>query len=1291
VTMNTQSAGSRRWCASAVCLLVAILAVQLLPHCAYGQQSGAGYPNTSYLMPGRPIQADLHGGETHSYRIRAGAGQFLHVSVEQQGIHVVLSLFAPDGQPVARTDMLTAEGGIEPVSTIAATSGDFRLDITSSQSNAAPGRYIAKLTDLRAPTADDRTRITAERTYMEGVQFLQSNDAESKKAAIPKWQQSADLWRTLNDTYEEAVAVNSIAWLSNITGDKQKALDSLLQVAPLWHATGAASNEASTYSNIGALYADIGQKQKALDYDSQALTIRRGIGDRNGEAISLQAIGKLYFNLGDNQKALDYYNQALAARRALGDRSGEALMLFAIGSAYINLGDYRKALDYFNQSLPIVQAVGNHSGEATVLFNLGTVYYHLDDNQKAVDSLNEAGKLQMSLGDRSGVASTLSRLGQVYAAMGEKQKALACFTQALPLEHALGDKVGESATLNGAAQIFFDLGQNDKGLEMLNRALELERAGGDKAGEAQTLTAMGDVYSKTGQKQKALDSFQQALSVEQAAGDRNGEAVVLVDLALLYRDLGETDKELDALNQAVAMEHAAGDRGNEARTLESLASFYSGTDKQKALDDYTQALTLSQQVGDRPVEAEALAGLGGVYWRLGDKQKGLDDYTQALTLSREAGDRQREASILAYMADFYSQQGDKQKSLDYYNQVLAIDRTINDLQGEAAALNLQGAIYFGLGDMPKALDAWNQALPLYHSTGDMEGESEQMLMLMAYWYKQQNLDLSIFYGKESIQLLQEVRQNLQGMSTEAQQGFMKSRAVYYRGLANVLIKAGRFSEAQQVLDLVKGAEFAAYTQTRGGGDTGLPPANVVLSTPAEKKSAEEYQKIAEDVTAIGQQWSQLNAKSPRTPEEEQNLKDLSAKLTAANQQMQTFFTKLYSDFGSGDVANARVASINEETGGLQELIKDPNDRIAVIYTLVLDDKLVVMVITPATRVAREVTITKSQLHQKVFSFARALQGHQSDESIQAKSQDLYNVLIAPIEKDLEGAQADTLVWSLDDVLRYVPMAALYDGKHYLVERYRNVVITMASIGNLQEQPQKNNLHALAMGISKDYDHLGELKAVPGELDSVIHSDAVPGSHGPLAGTIMLNDAFTKDSMEAALEQHPSLVHIASHYVFRSGDDTASYLLVGGDTTGGQGYHLTLADIRDDQRMDFSGTELLTLSGCQTAVGSKEESDGREIDGLGIVAQRKHAKAVIATLWPVDDASVGLLMADFYRGWVTKPGMTKAEALRQAQLALLHGTSGGTNASGSSATGSGPAAPYANPYYWAPFILIGNWK
>jgi len=198
--------------------------------------------------------------------------------------------------------------------------------------------------------------------------------------------------------------------------------------------------------------------------------------------------------------------------------------------------------------------------------------------------------------------------------------------------------------------------------------------------------------------------------------------------------------------------------------------------------------------------------------------------------------------------------------------------------------------------------------------------------------------------------------------------------------------------------------------------------------------------------------------------------------------------------------------------------------------------------------------------------------------------------------------------------------------------------------------------------------------------------------------MMLDESFTKDGMKKALEQNYPLVHIASHFAFSPGNETNSFLLLGGKNL--QGEHLSLAEIRTDPGFTFTDIELLTLSACNTAV-SAATGDGREVDGLGILAQQKGAKSVVATLWAVNDESTGLLMQKFYRLWITNAGMPKAESLRQAQLAFLYGNvtpKATSNQRGFAIPGQSgarvkrdPLAPYSHPYYWAPFILIGNWN
>jgi CHAT domain-containing protein len=185
-------------------------------------------------------------------------------------------------------------------------------------------------------------------------------------------------------------------------------------------------------------------------------------------------------------------------------------------------------------------------------------------------------------------------------------------------------------------------------------------------------------------------------------------------------------------------------------------------------------------------------------------------------------------------------------------------------------------------------------------------------------------------------------------------------------------------------------------------------------------------------------------------------------------------------------------------------------------------------------------------------------------------------------------------------------------------------------------------------------------------------------------------------MEDQLGERHGVVHIASHFVFKPGDDSQSYLLLAGKDHDNVGYHLTVADFRDNRNLVLRHTDLLTLSACETGM-SGSASNGREVDGLGTTAQMKGARAVISTLWNVNDASTGQLMSDFYKRWANGAGkVTKVEALRQAQLDLLEGKvtlQSGSSGRGFSSARAGHDVPagYAHPYYWAPFVLMGNWR
>ncbi len=178
----------------------------------------------------------------------------------------------------------------------------------------------------------------------------------------------------------------------------------------------------------------------------------------------------------------------------------------------------------------------------------------------------------------------------------------------------------------------------------------------------------------------------------------------------------------------------------------------------------------------------------------------------------------------------------------------------------------------------------------------------------------------------------------------------------------------------------------------------------------------------------------------------------------------------------------------------------------------------------------------------------------------------------------------------------------------------------------------------------------------------------------MEGKLLPNEQFTLAALKTELGAGKSfpVVHIASHFIEDATSGEEPYLMLGGENVGDEkGFALTLSSL-EDSTISFHGTELLTLSACSTAKGDAAK-DGQEMDSLGMIAQQKDAGAVLATLWDVNDASTSLLMSDFYSRWLAHPAEGKAESLRQAQLALVHNSK------------------YEHPFFWAPFVLIGNFQ
>jgi CHAT domain-containing protein/tetratricopeptide (TPR) repeat protein len=351
---------------------------------------------TDSLELGKPIDRELSGGQSHSYKITMTSGQYLQVLVDQRGIDVAVVLFTPDGKKISEVDSEHLVEGSETVSAIAEAPGAYLIEARSAEKTAKAGRYGIKVEELRAATAEDKYRVAGGAAFREAEQ-LKDGMLEARRKSVEKYHEALELYRR----------------------------------------AGARSGEVGTLNRIGEVYLGLGETQKALEMFNVALPISRAIGARKVEAETLNYIGLVYDSLGEIQKALEKVNEALQISRASGDRSVEAITLSNIGAAYQSLGEMQKALEKLNEALPISRGVGDRRGEAIALNNIGLVSHSLGEIQKALEKFNEALTLRRDISDHNGEADTMLGIARVEQKRGNLTQARQTVEQAIDLVESL--------------------------------------------------------------------------------------------------------------------------------------------------------------------------------------------------------------------------------------------------------------------------------------------------------------------------------------------------------------------------------------------------------------------------------------------------------------------------------------------------------------------------------------------------------------------------------------------------------------------------------------------------------------------------------------------------------------------------------------------------------------------------------------------------------------------------------------------------------------------------------------
>jgi CHAT domain-containing protein len=778
------------------------------------------------------------------------------------------------------------------------------------------------------------------------------------------------------------------------------------------------------------------------------------------------------------------------------------------------------------------------------------------------------------------------------------------------------------------------------------------------------LNVLGSVLMQSGRYGEAETTLKKAFAANSAGGNATNIGVSLVDLGLLYRFMGQYKKAEDLMRKALALDEKTLGPDNGITILNTVV------------------LAQVIRAAGRPAEAEPVA-------------------RKALAAARKVAGAERQdnpalESAMMALAESLREQGKYSEAEPLYREALA----------NAAKYTGPNSIDVGTIEMLYAqllrvtgheLDAHKLLL---HSYRVFVGTNNQVvawrvpnqLMLVFGSGKLLNPTVAIFYGKQAVNDLQKMRGNLSNSSNETQASFVSATEVssVYRTLADLLVSQGRLSEAQEVLAMLKEQELYDFTEHQTAksekAEAAEKPATVATLNSSEKQLA----AITSKDVSLGQEFSALSAKFAKqhglNSADQARFDALTRQLDAAQKSFDTQAASIASAAKDPEMQKRLLHEIDDNSRAFHGTLKSLGHNAVVLQYYIMDDNVKILLTTPDIALARESTINRADLNAQILSFRKSLSNPNQDPAPQAAA--LYKILIAPVADDLHQAGAKTLMLSLDDTLRYVPFAALYDGKNYLVENYSVAMLTDAVRDKIAAAPLAN-WTVWGLGVTKGGEGYDELPNVGVELNDIA------GQKGILTGQVMLDKSFTESALRAGVAQAYPIIHIASHFQFTPGSMEDSFLLLG------DGSHMTLADFKT--KMNLNGVEMLTLSACQTAVGDDNSSrHGVEVEGLGAIAQQSGAKSVLATLWPVADGSTALLMSTLYKGHKLDH-LDKADALRQAQLTLLKGSAKvdpnakSVRGLGRMSVAQGPATftpdptkPFAHPFYWAPFILMGNW-
>ncbi|MEM9214201.1 MAG: CHAT domain-containing protein [Cyanobacteria bacterium P01_F01_bin.150] len=839
----------------------------------------------------------------------------------------------------------------------------------------------------------------------------------------------------------------------------------------------------------------------------------------------------------------------------------------------------------------------------SAILSYGRTQYSEGQFDQALETWTLATEMAQTAGDRLNYSLALSYLSLAHQALGQWSQADAAITQSMEaFEQFTGASLLTETNPFTEISLFPETNQGPS--TRRNQWI----IGG------QILNTQGSLAFARGNVNEALEAWQQSGS--------------------FYQQADETQRYVGSLI-------------NQARGLQALGYF------SQAHDTLAQAKASLEKEINVTLQVLGFHSLGDVLHAIGEHTTAKQVLTEGLTLAQRHGMISEQSALLISLGQIAETELALDDALDHYRHATSIHGPVaSHIQAQLSELGLLVKMANWPEAEPLAAKIQRQVQLLAPSRSTLYSRIRFAHYLSQFPEPKDRQALAVELLAETVQ--------------QARQSGDRYAETYATGyLGNIYEQAAQWADAnkltQEALVLAQGLDatdiiyqwqwqLARILKRQG---------NQADALSAYKAAFESLKSLRYDLVSstLDRQFSFKEEVEPVYREYVDLLLDPAvdispATLQQARQVIESLQLAELSNFFQSTCIEGQAIAIDDV---------DQTDT-AVIYPIVLGDpsseevnqRLEVIVSLPNQPLTHHTVPVSHKHFEKIvnrllYSLTRPFPAPEGKDL----GQEVYNWLIRPIENELAQTQVKTLVFILDGTLREIPMAALFDGEHYLIEDYQVALTPGLQLLNPQSL-RRQSVKVLGAGLTESRHGFTALDNVGLELDTV--KSTIPSR-------ILLNQRFTSDTLQEQIKKLPfPIVHLATHGQFSSNADETFILAWDKPIKVGE-----LSDIlRTGDLTRLTPIELLIMSACETATG-----DDRAVLGLAGIAVRAGVRSTLASLWSVDDQSTAWLMSHLYTE-LANDTISKAEALRRAQLALLRDPD------------------YRAPVYWSPFVLLGNW-